>query len=93
MTKSKKVKNKPIQIISILDMSGSMSDLQNEVIGSYNYFIKDQKEQSDGLGVEVTLVLFDDRYEVPFNKIPLDSTPELTKEIYSPRGMTPSVKQ
>lgn len=84
-----KKKNKlPIQIISILDMSGSMSSLQDEVIGAYNFYIKDQKEQSDGLNVEVTLVLFDDRYEVPFDKIPLDSTPELTKEIYSPRGMT-----
>lgn len=84
----KKKSKLPIQIISILDMSGSMSSLQDEVIGAYNFYIKDQKEQSDGLNVEVTLVLFDDRYELPFNKIPLKDTPELTKEIYYPRGMT-----
>lgn len=77
-----------VQIISIIDMSGSMGMLQTEVIGAFNNFIAEQKKLKGK--AEVTLVLFDDRYIIPegFNKVKLKDTPELTKDIYKPSGMT-----
>lgn len=77
-----------VQIISIIDMSGSMRMLQTEVIGAFNTFIEEQKKLKGK--AEVTLVLFDERYIIPegFNKVKLKNTPLLTSDIYKPTGMT-----
>ena len=81
-----KTKKKPVQIVAILDMSGSMSPLQTEVINSFNYFIEEQKKLKGK--AEVTLVLFDNYYEVPFEKINLKKFNPIDSTIYKPRGMT-----
>lgn len=77
-----------VQIISIIDMSGSMGALQTEVIGAFNTFIEEQNKLKGK--AEVTLVLFDNRYIIPegFNKVKLKNTPKLTEDIYKPTGMT-----
>lgn len=77
-----------LQIVSIIDMSGSMQALKYECIGAFNTFIEEQKKL-DGKA-EVTLVLFDERYIIPeaFDKVKLKKTPELTDEVYKPTGMT-----
>jgi uncharacterized protein with von Willebrand factor type A (vWA) domain len=74
------------EIICILDRSGSMRGSENEVINSFNKFIKDQKKIEGK--AKVTLVLFDNEYEMPWRRIPLKDTPKLTKELYYTRGMT-----
>ena len=51
----------PVQIICILDRSGSMSNLAADTIGGYNSFIEQQKSKAGT--AEVTTVLFDDQYE------------------------------
>lgn len=76
----------PVQIICILDRSGSMSSLTNDVIGSYNTFIEQQKKEAGE--AEVTLVLFDSQYEEIYNKIDVNLVPELTKDVYFARGST-----
>lgn len=76
----------PVQIISILDMSGSMSTMTNEVLGAYNHFIAEQKKLKGK--AEVTLVVFDDQYEVPLDRVKLKDVRTLTSEDYKPRGMT-----
>ncbi len=59
-------------------MSGSMSPLQTEVINSFNYFIEEQKKLKGK--AEVTLVLFDNNYEVPFEKINLKNSIQLIQQ-------------
>lgn len=76
----------PVQIVAILDMSGSMQLMQNEVINSFNYFIDEQKKLKGK--AEVTLVLFDNHYEIPFEKINLKKFKHIDANIYKPRGMT-----
>jgi hypothetical protein len=76
----------PVQIICILDRSGSMGSLASDVIGSYNTFIEQQKNEPGE--AEVTLVLFDTMYEVVYDKIDVKNVPELTKEVYFARGGT-----
>ncbi len=82
----KKNKAPVIDIICILDRSGSMMSLQDEVVNSFNEFISDQRKEKGK--ARVTLVLFDDKYEVVYERIKLKDVPELTREVYFARGMT-----
>ena len=74
------------EIIAILDRSGSMSGYENDTIGGFNAFIKEQKELSEDCAV--TLILFDDKYEVVYEATPIAKVPELTARVYTTRGMT-----
>ena len=73
----------------LLDRSGSMSSIANDVIGGYNTFICEQKKV--GSDVRVTLVQFDsiDRQEIIAAGIPIDELVELTQDTFVPRGGTP----
>lgn len=81
-----KKKQSAVEIVCILDRSGSMKSLENEVIGSFNHFIETQKKEAGK--ANVTLVLFDDQYEVVYNSISIKKVPELTSKEYYVRGMT-----
>lgn len=71
-------------VFAILDRSGSMAGLEKDTIGGYNQFIKDLK----GKDVKVSLTLFDDQFEAPYEALPLKEVPKLTSKVYYPRGMT-----
>lgn len=75
-----------VHIICILDRSGSMASLATEVIGSYNEFITTQQKEPGK--AKVTLVLFDDKYEVVYDMVSLKKVPKLTEKEYFTRGMT-----
>ena len=76
----------PVQIICILDRSGSMSSLAEDTIGGYNTFLTKQKENSGA--AEVTTVLFDNEYEMITDAVNLHEIEELTSETYYARGTT-----
>lgn len=74
------------EIVAILDRSGSMSNLVEDTIGGFNSFIKEQKKiEGDA---NVTLVIFDDSYEVVYSGVDIKEVPELTDSVYFARGMT-----
>ena len=50
----------PVQIVCILDRSGSMRHLVGDTIGGYNSFLDKQRQEKGS--AEVTTVLFDDKY-------------------------------
>ena len=81
-----KTQAEPVQIICILDRSGSMSNLAADTIGGYNSFIEQQKTKAGT--AEVTTVLFDDQYEKISDAVDLNNVPELTSEQYYARGTT-----
>lgn len=83
---AKKKKSIPTHIMCILDRSGSMSHLATDVIGSFNTFLNEQKSL-DGEAF-MTLVLFDNEYEVVYDKINLKDVKEIDSKIYFTRGMT-----
>lgn len=70
-------------IIAIIDRSGSMSHLRNEVIGGFDTFVDDQKK-AEGTAT-MTLIQFDNQYEVDFDFLNIQEVPNIT---YSPRGCT-----
>ena len=76
----------PVQIICILDRSGSMQRLTNDVIGGYNSFLAQQRKEPGT--AEVTTVLFDNKYEKIAKAVDLKEAPELTPKIYYARGTT-----
>jgi uncharacterized protein YegL len=81
-----KMKKGYCHIVAIIDRSGSMSPLATEVINSFNHFIKDQRKV-DGEAT-ISLIQFDDQYEVNYSFMGLQIAPLLDKHSYSPRGMT-----
>ena len=79
-------KKKTTEIVCILDKSGSMGHLAEEVIQSFNQFIEEQRELDDP--ANVTLVQFNHKYEKPFDSVPIGNFPELTDEVYRCCGQT-----
>lgn len=78
--------NKQIDITMILDRSGSMKRIQDQVIESFNSFIKEQQE-IDGKAL-VSLFQFNTRYEVNFTGVDLMSVNLLNTDTYVPRAGT-----
>ena len=77
-------KKEKMNIVFLLDRSGSMSGVEDDTIGGYNSYIASQKNNN----VEVTTILFDDKYEVLNNCTPIKNIKELTNEEYYVRGST-----
>ncbi len=81
---TKKIKNEEMDIVFLLDRSGSMGGIELDTIGGYNSYIKEQKKNN----VKVTTVLFDDRYEVLHQREKINDIKELTNKEYFVRGST-----
>ncbi|MBR2544970.1 MAG: VWA domain-containing protein [Erysipelotrichaceae bacterium] len=77
---------KTTEVIFILDRSGSMSGLESDTIGGYNSILKQQREMEGD--VNVTTVLFDDRYELLHNRESIRNVSDLTAREYYVRGCT-----
>ncbi len=78
--------NEKTHIISILDRSGSMANIISDSIGGFNTFLKQQKELPDD--ATITIVLFDDEYEVLYSNVNIKNVDLLTDKIWTPRGTT-----
>jgi hypothetical protein len=74
-----------VEIISILDRSGSMAGLEKDTIGGYNSFIGAQAKLPGE--VQVSTILFDDRYEVLYSNESVDKA-ILNETNYTTRGST-----
>ena len=73
------------EIVFLLDRSGSMGGLESDTIGGFNAFIEKQS-QAEG-DTTVTVVLFDDRYEILWNGVAAKKA-KLTDNEYYVRGST-----
>lgn len=80
MTKRKKL----MDVVFILDRSGSMRETEKDIIGGYNGYINDFKSKNS----KITTVLFDDKYEMITKRQNVNEVPELTEKQYYVRGCT-----
>lgn len=73
----------------ILDRSGSMEDIREDIIGGFNSFLGDQKAQPGQ--ATLTLIQFDGQepYEVVHRFKSIGKVPPLDRSTYVPRGATP----
>ena len=85
---TKKIKNlEQTEIVVVLDRSGSMSSIGKATVEGFNKFLDEQKN-SEGEAF-ITLVQFDDRYEMDYQGLPVkDATPLVLGENFIPRGST-----
>ena len=74
------------ELVIILDRSGSMGGLESDTIGGYNSMLKKQRETEGE--VLVSTVLFDDRSEVLYDRVPIEKLPQMTDKEYYVRGST-----
>ena len=77
----------PVHLYMLLDRSGSMSGWEQDVIGGFNTFIKEQQKEKDDCSV--TLVQFDgqDPYELIIDAQDLCTVTELGPNVYKPRAI------
>jgi Mg-chelatase subunit ChlD len=73
-------------IVMVVDRSGSMNAIQMDAIGGFNAFLADQKKVPGG--ATLSLIGFDDRYEIWQEWKPIQDVPELTTQTFVPRGST-----
>jgi uncharacterized protein YegL len=74
------------EIAAIIDRSGSMSTIKNDVIGGFNQFLKSQQEQAGE--ATMTVVQFDNQYEITVDGKNISEVEELNENTFVPRGMT-----
>ena len=74
------------EVIFILDRSGSMRGLEADTIGGFNSMIEKQRKE-DGEAY-ISTVLFDDRTEVLYDRVPVCKVEPMNKNQYYVRGCT-----
>ena len=63
-----------------------MASIASDAIGGFNAFVDAQRREPGE--ARLTLVLFDDEYDVPIKSMPLEGVPPLTDRTFVPRGST-----
>jgi hypothetical protein len=79
--------SKDTEVVVILDRSGSMASIKEDARGGFNTFLEKQKSLPED-GCKLTLILFDDQYDIVYDRVPIKEVPNLTVDTYIPRGMT-----
>ena len=77
-------KKKEMDIVFLLDKSGSMQGIEKDTIGGYNSYIKSNKDNN----VKVTTILFNTNYEVYNRRVDIKNVKEMTKDNYKVSGCT-----
>jgi uncharacterized protein YegL len=73
------------EVICIIDRSGSMDEIKSDAIGGFNFFVKSQKEFE---GTALSLILFNDNYNVVYDGRDIKEVPILDEKSYIPNGTT-----
>lgn len=74
------------EVVFILDRSGSMRGLEADTIGGFNAMIeKQRKEEGEAY---ISTVLFDDRSEVLYDRVPVGRVEPMNDRQYYVRGCT-----
>ena len=79
-------KNEKVEVVFIMDRSGSMGGLEADTIGGFNAMLAKQKAESNN--IIWSTVLFDHISEVVHDRVPVDKVKELDEDTYYVRGST-----
>ena len=80
-----KRKNDILDVVFLLDRSGSMANCEKDTIGGYNSYLKKQRKNKNTL---ITTILFDNEYEVLTERKPVSEVKDITEKEYFVRGCT-----
>ena len=81
-------KQKITEVVFIIDASGSMILLSEDVVGSINGVLEEKRKVAYSEKVLVTTVLFNNVTHFVHESAPILDVPLLTAEQYSPKGLT-----
>lgn len=80
------MKQDTVEAILVIDRSGSMQSIKKGTIDGINEFLESMR--TNGLITKITLVQFDDKYDVLVNGTDASMVQNLTEQTFIPRGMT-----
>lgn len=80
----KKKNNEIMDVVFLLDRSGSMSGFEDDTIGGYNAYLNKIKNNN----AKVTTILFDHEYNMITNRVDIKNVKKLDNETYFTRGNT-----
>ena len=75
-----------LEIVFVVDRSGSMYGTENDIIGGFNSMIREQRENEQD--AYVSTVLFSDTCEVLYDRVKLHEIKSMTTEDYKTGGCT-----
>ena len=79
--------DKKTLIVAVLDRSGSMNVIIDDAVGGFNAFLAEQQKLTVD-ECNMTIAMFDDKYEILYNNVPIADVKPFTVESYGPRGYT-----
>jgi uncharacterized protein YegL len=88
--KTNSAKVADVNVIAILDMSGSMQGREVETRGGFNAFLANAQDDQQKAGGRITLSLtcFDTEFEQVYPPTPVERVKPIGPKEYTPRGMT-----
>ncbi|CAL6005502.1 von_Willebrand factor type A domain-containing protein [Hexamita inflata] len=82
----KRITKDTVEVVAILDKSGSMRHLINDTIGGFNAYLQELQKQENQ--VNVTLIQFNGKCHIQYEHQPVKRCKKLTKRSYQPYGST-----
>ncbi len=79
-------KKKELDVIFIIDKSGSMSGSEDNTISSFNEYL--EREKKNKYDTYISTILFNDKYEYLHDKVLINDVNKLTREDYQVGGCT-----
>jgi uncharacterized protein YegL len=79
---------KLVEIVCVIDNSGSMQTIRDDAIGNFNAFLKEQQELETDIDAKFTMILFNTDYTVIHDGKPIKDVPTLNNETYRTMGCT-----
>ena len=79
-------KKKELDVVFLLDRSGSMQGSELDTIGGYNSYLS--KQRKNKFNTKITTVLFDDQYEILHDRKDIKEVKDITEKEYYVRGCT-----
>ena len=79
--------NNLTELVVIMDRSGSMWPLADDIVNGFNSLIEKQKADTNG-DVHVTVVLFNTSFNVLYDCVDIKEIPKMTSKDYFPSGGT-----
>ncbi len=80
------IKKKELDVVFLLDRSGSMQGSELDTIGGYNSYLS--KQRKNKFNTKITTVLFDDQYEILHDRKDIKEVKDITDKEYYVRGCT-----
>ena len=80
----------PMDIVFLVDRSGSMESMGDKVVEGFNQFICEQQaaQKQSNRSVKLTTIVFDDSLSILHDRMDITKVEPCTKKMFEPRGMT-----